>query len=802
MYSCCMFGEEDYDVFEVSKEDVDVLKRSFWQCVSGEIVPATFRSNLGKTLYDNVVDFLKFATEGYPSKELQRSAKFISNFLQQVFLNVTYEGVNYNLSFEEIDNSWHAVLEKDGNKIFTFAFDNNEETWREKVESGKVTFPYFDNNKSSLPEHLRNDFLFDELCEDYVCVDTYDVSCIGWPLQVYTQLSGRENEIYRCVVNGDKYLVKDSVVYHLYRGSIFSSDSVLRKFSNSELLSESKAKSLLSPVLSSVGYFENYDAILKILGNIANISLDTMSRRKTIVKLALRKDIDRNRRDSNSDQYNFGGMLEFCNARSFIRSMDESSPYYWKDSNFLHEFLRYNVDFNNSNWKSFFTQKRSYSEKVKLTRRNLFLLAHNGIDILNKHLYVNERAYFYEVSESANGDLKAMGFSSENLEQLEFTDDMEKGKKIYSIESGDPHIISEDLTFEVFQNNKNLQESLLCDLSELGEKDLEALEYFFVGYFEKGEYSSRVMKKKKEKVDVDIRLPFCLHESFLYHLLYEKSVTEDWLNDWCNTKLVGSKVYVKETDSVAVVLEYIEESFSIRCNNTNKYSLMRDYGSSIFGFVYSDNLEPYADSDIWWVFETFFHLVCYWDDCYKIFEFILCRMINPLREDEKFRIQVNSHCKKSGSSIPSSLPLGSTFSPSLYDSMLRFFERRAEELLPSDAEMLQPAARQFLTRPYMSRSGRHRVNTYSSESLEYEQRTLQLSQRLNIFQSQYVRLIDYFMSNSLLSLYGNENASTLRWNSFLDFVLYHVAINLGMTPRGLHYLLNLSDHSQLIKVQL
>lgn len=792
------FSTKDYDVFEAFEDgDGDTLRNSFLSCVSGQMSRVEFLEKWkNRALYDYVLDFLDVALSGYPSEDVQRSAGVLRSFLERLFSSVRYEGEDYGLSFDKIDDVWHAILENLNGSVsdvvIKFSLDADKGGWREVLDSGLVTFPFL-QEVSSVLVHLRTDLLFSSLCEDYVCGDRYDSSCLfGYPSQVYVQLHDRAEGMYVNVVNNDKYFVQDSVVYHVHKGgTIFSADSVFRKMSES-LMSEVDARNLVKPAIHKVGYFSNYDAIMTVLGNVSNPSHDWLKRRKVCVKLALKVPLDRNRRDGNANQYVFGGALEFRNANgsSFLRSMDVKSPYYWKDSSFLHEFLRYNVDVGNSNWDSFVKGQPSHAKKMLNSYRKSSLRAHKGLSILNKHLYDGTEVYSYEFDGEANGDLRAMGMVASDLKKY--------GGKEY-VSSGDPHIISETLRFDSFKADEKLQGSILCDLLTLKSDELKSLEYFFVGRFDE-KVSERVNLKKGELNAVDIRLPYCLQESFLYHLLYEKSVTEDWMNEWCKSKLVGSQVYVFATKSVHFLESYDESSMTIECNG-ERYSLRRDYGVLFIGFVYSENMEPYSDRDVWWVFETYFHLLSYWEDCYKIFEYIVCRMINPLHRVPNFRLRAEAYCSSSGSSVTLALPLGSSFSVSLYDSMLRFFERLAEELLPSDSEMLQPVAREFLVRGYVSRSGRLRRNVYTPEALDYEQEMLELSQRLVTFQSQYVRLIEYFMSNSLLSREGSAayNESNLRWNSFLDFVLYHVAIRLGMTPGGLHYLLNLSDHSQLVK---
>jgi len=795
------FSSKDYDVFEAfedTKFDVDNLRNSFLSCVSGQMSRVEFLEEWkNRALYDYVLDFLDIALSGYPSEDVQKSAGVLRSFLEKLFSSVRFEGEDYGLSFEKFDDVWHAILEnRSSSGVIKFSLDADEGGWREVVDSGLVTFPFL-QEVSSVLVHLRTDLLFSSLCEDYVCGDRYDSSCtFGYPSQVYFQLHDRAEGMYVNVVNNDKYFVQDSVVYNVHKGgTIFSAASIFRKMSVS-LMSEDDARNLLQPVVNKVGYFSNYDAIMTVLGNVSNPSHDWLRRRKVCVKLALKVPLDRNRRDGNANQYVFGGALEFRNANgsSFLRSMDLKSPYYWKDSSFLHEFLRYNVDVGNSNWDSFLKGQPSHGKKMLKSYRKSLLLAHKGLSILDKHLYTGAEVFSYEFDREANGDLFSMGMSADDLKKA--------GGKEY-VSSGDPHIISETLSFESFKANKKLQGLILCDLLSLDSNDLKSLEYFFVGRFEK-KFSERVNLKKGTRTStrnvVDIRLPYCLHESFLYHLLYEKSVTEDWMNEWCKSNLLGSQVYVFATKSVHMITSYDENRMTIECNG-EEYSLRRDYGVLFIGFVYSANMEPYSDRDVWWVFETYFHLLSYWEDCFKIFEYLVCRMINPLHRVPNFRLRAEAYCSSSGSSVSLALPLGSSFSVSLYDRMLRFFERLAEELLPSDSEMLQPVAREFLVRDYVSRSGRPRRNVYTSEALDYEQEMLELSQRLVTFQSQYVRLIDYFMSNSLMSREGTAayNDSNLRWNSFLDFVLYHVAIRLGMTPGGLHYLLNLSDHSQLVK---
>ena len=747
-----LYEEKKYNVFQreqvrrmVGEDPKQLFQDALYKATSTSIVKwEKFWEKT--TFHDHVGYFIEFATQTFAETNKETAANVIKFLETLVNGNVTYKESVYKIDF--IKAGYHDVV-----RFYSKEeprFDMNIELFMNLVADEKIKYEKFkaEEARAVLTKNNNSDFYFNYFLEGWVYTKQVDKKCKFFGQQVREQLKNKRG-LYVDLSNNQHYFASKGEVYLAFKGvpnkSQYSVKAVIHEKDFEEI--KEQAVKLLGLTFENVGAFRDFDAKLTILRNIAG--QPQTGNRESIINLRLQSNMDR---ESNITKYLFGSIDE-KDARPGLRLTNKDDYILWKKCSLLYEFERYNRpptsvtkrESLNSNWGAV-AEESSTNAKKMLTKISLMSslytdALHTALNIFDTHLYTNYHSL------DTSGVYYNMGEGKDGIERLrEIAPNQVNPNELIQYYHYYPHhLISPNLTFEDYNNDNELQKSILCELVNLQKRQLKALKVFFLGEFSEQKSTRVVVRDKSKTSGIDLTRPFCLYESFLYHLLDECGKMKDDVREKAKL-LVGNFVFLKNNER-KIIKGFNEGKF---ITDDGEFEVAQ-YGKDFNGSSWSSNLDSYVNDDPWYLFEVAFTLERYWNDCYCIFEHITKCMIVPLLNDSE-KTKVKRRCNENGFELPKSFS-----TKEAYDYMLKSLERLVEELLVYDEETLQIANTSRRVIP------------------------LTLEHRLEIFYLQQRDIIDEFLETTLFD--KNEEAIE-RFNAFRSFVLYNASIRLGLTPTG------------------
>ncbi len=695
------------------------------------------------TFHDHVGFFIDFATHTY-SETNREKAKNVVEFLKKVVKgNVHYEDGVYRIDFSTTSN-YNVVRFFSKDKEM---FDMDIEIFMKLVGEKKITYENFKAEEGRALFKNNSDFYFNYFLDGWVFTDKVDEKCKYFGQQVHEQLNNKSG-VYVDLSSNQHYFAFNNEVYLAFQGvpnQIQKSVEVTMTGENWEEI-EKRAKTLLILTFEDVGAFRDFDAKMTILQNIADEP--QIDNRESIVNLRLQSNMDR---ESKTTKYLFGSIDE-KDERPGLRLTNKDDYVLWEKCSLLYEFERYNrppgkltkPESLNSNWgavaKEVKTKRNAMLSKMSFVSSSHTKGLHAALNILDTQLYtqhhdVNAIGVYYNMGEGEDG--------IERLEKID-ANQVNKSEEIQYYHYFPHHLISPDITFEDYNKDNELKKSILCQLVKLQTNQLKALKVFFLGEYSKQKSNRIVLRDKTKTSGIKLERPFCLYESFLYHLLDECGKMKDDVREKAKL-LVGNFLTLKDKER-KLIKGFNDGKF---ITDDGEFKIAQ-YKKDFYGSSWSSNLDSYVNDDPWYLFEVAFTLEQYWNDCYRIFEHITKYMILPLLDDVKMK-EVKEMCIKNMFELPK------MSTENAFDYMLKSLERLLEELLVYDEETLQIANTSRRVIP------------------------LTLEHRLEIFYLQQRDIIDEFLN---ITTFDSNVGALERFNAFRSFVLYNASIRLGLTPTG------------------
>lgn len=433
-----------------------------------------------------------------------------------------------------------------------------------------------------------------------------------YPAQVVQQLGRRMDGVYADVATGRQFVVKSKEVYLTYEtnGEYQSAYKFLNKGKEDETKEVEKFKFNTDRPELQWHYNDVYDETKRMLDYMLQ------ERNAAYVDDRYVRNVDsrmlENLDDENNDFFRFGDLAS--KGSDGLRSMSKkaSQPAQWLKSSLLLEFLRYNDPEKNPQQSNFM----NFQKSTKGTELTHYLRKQKSfVKLLNKILPELDEA---------------------------ITDEDYRKK---------PHLLS----YFAEDDYKKIIDDFVSKLTKTKKRDkAEALFYFLNGFFTRDEdkvlFTGRIERLEDKDDDdddlQDIRLSFCLFESFLFHLFSELVQTQDTYRKFLK-KIVGKRVVlepsqVRTSPNVlrspapedAIVVESIDGDRLTLSNGESKS--INDYGKTFWGLSWSDKIAKYVDDDYFFALENFMDLVFYWKYAFDVFSYLNDKLLEGL--DSKFKL--------------------------------------------------------------------------------------------------------------------------------------------------------------------